>query len=619
MDNRNRALGYLGLARRAGRIAIGEEPVGATIRAGHGRLPVLAQDAAELPGYLQFSGTLPETLASAFSGGEWADDKPVTGYVFTRFDKWSYANVIMEGDTGRSLCCLFWADDHWELTASSAAIPQDGTPVLEIEELEWYATEDELDQFNVGYQFTVYFEDSSSPFTWFRWFCGANGWQLQSLIGYQKAVSVNRRMMEWDGKPVYNTQEILLDNFVLADFPTTYEAALALAQADPEMSDTTAGITCYTEEDYADYDRSDVVPAVPVYESASSARQTSWMFDHTEVAVKDEKNGFVLVSVGDLTVGWIPRNCVMIGLERAPVYISQSSVRVLGAPGAETEPIYDAPGGTVCGAISTRKAVGIAAMSLDGSWTYVFDRSAGVFGWLPGGKAGLTDNYATCVVFNDQPENRLHLRAAPSRNAESFGKYYTGVTVDMLWQEKNVKGWRKVSVAGVVGWMNTDYLSFASNGNYSGYLPPLRKVTGATGGEGANMREAADKNAAIIRRLPNGTPAEIIGVSGEWGHIRLKDGTFGWMQLRLLGGEPEKADSWTFSLLQDVMAESVQNFLLPAGTKVNLQERPAAQWYCPNWREADYDTVVYGVPEEIFVYTGDIGARIPPDAIDCGW
>ena len=95
----------------------------------------MAQDAAELPGYLHFTGELPETLAPAFSGTEWADDKPLTGYVFTRFDEWSYANLIMEGDTGRTLCCLFWFDDHWELTASSAAIPQDGTPVLEYEEL----------------------------------------------------------------------------------------------------------------------------------------------------------------------------------------------------------------------------------------------------------------------------------------------------------------------------------------------------------------------------------------------------------------------------------------------------------------------------------------------------
>ena len=43
----NRALGYLGLARRGGNIAIGEEPVGAACRASHGRLLILASDAAD--------------------------------------------------------------------------------------------------------------------------------------------------------------------------------------------------------------------------------------------------------------------------------------------------------------------------------------------------------------------------------------------------------------------------------------------------------------------------------------------------------------------------------------------------------------------------------------------
>lgn len=581
----------------------------------------LAQNAAELPGYLHFTGELPETLAPAFSGAEWADDKPLTGYVFTRFDEWSYANLIMEGDTGRTLCCLFWFDDHWELTASSAAIPQDGTPVLEYEELLTIPDEDGRDQFNVGYDFNLYFEDSDSPFTWFRWFCGSEGWQLQSLIGYQKSVSVNKRMLQWNGEPMYNTQGILLKDFVLADFPSTVEEARALAEANPVMNDPTAGITRFPDEDYMDAVHSDIVPCIPVYDtSATSARQTGWMFEHTAVRVLDEKNGKVLVGAGDITVGWIPREYVLIGLERATEYISQERVRVLGAPDAETEPIYDAPGGSVSGEITTRHAVGIIWMSMDGEWAYVRDPETGVCGYIPGAKAGLTDNYATCVIWNDKPENRLHLRAVPSRNADSLGKYYTGVTVDMLWQEKHVDGWRKVSVAGQVGWMNTDYLSFASNGNYSGYLPPLRRVTGAVGGEGANMRESADKGAAVIRRLPNGTPAEILGVSDDWGHIRLKDGTIGWMQLRLLGGEAERADSWTFTLLRDVMAESVPDMMLPAGTKVNLQERPAAQWHCPNWREADYDTVVYGVPEEIFVFTDDdIGVRIPPEAIDCGW
>ena len=47
MDNRQRALNYLGLARRGGNIAIGEEPVGAACRSSHARLLVLASDAAE--------------------------------------------------------------------------------------------------------------------------------------------------------------------------------------------------------------------------------------------------------------------------------------------------------------------------------------------------------------------------------------------------------------------------------------------------------------------------------------------------------------------------------------------------------------------------------------------
>lgn len=47
MDNRQRALNYLGLARRGGNIAIGEEPVGIACRSSHGRLLVLAQDAAD--------------------------------------------------------------------------------------------------------------------------------------------------------------------------------------------------------------------------------------------------------------------------------------------------------------------------------------------------------------------------------------------------------------------------------------------------------------------------------------------------------------------------------------------------------------------------------------------
>ncbi len=43
----NKALNYLALARKAGRIELGEEPVGAAARARHARLVVVASDASD--------------------------------------------------------------------------------------------------------------------------------------------------------------------------------------------------------------------------------------------------------------------------------------------------------------------------------------------------------------------------------------------------------------------------------------------------------------------------------------------------------------------------------------------------------------------------------------------
>ena len=46
-DNKQKALNYLGLARRGSNIAIGEEPVGIACRGSHARLLLLAKDAAD--------------------------------------------------------------------------------------------------------------------------------------------------------------------------------------------------------------------------------------------------------------------------------------------------------------------------------------------------------------------------------------------------------------------------------------------------------------------------------------------------------------------------------------------------------------------------------------------
>ena len=65
-------------------------------------------------------------------------------------------------------------------------------------------------------------------------------------------------------------------------------------------------------------------------------------------------------------------------------------------------------------------------------------------------------------VISDDPDNRLHLRAAPNRSAESLGKYYQGTPVRVLGTQGE---WTEVSVFGVHGYMMTKWLAFGADMN----------------------------------------------------------------------------------------------------------------------------------------------------------
>lgn len=66
------------------------------------------------------------------------------------------------------------------------------------------------------------------------------------------------------------------------------------------------------------------------------------------------------------------------------------------------------------------------------------------------------------VVNNPNSADRLHLRAAPDRNAQSLGKFYNGTPVTVHEEDKSGK-WCRVSIGtdgGLTGWMMKEYLAF---------------------------------------------------------------------------------------------------------------------------------------------------------------
>jgi SH3 domain protein len=52
------------------------------------------------------------------------------------------------------------------------------------------------------------------------------------------------------------------------------------------------------------------------------------------------------------------------------------------------------------------------------------------------------------------------------------------------------------------------------------------------------MRKNQGDNARVVARLPMGTAVDLIQGGKEWSHIRLQDGTQGWVRSRFLGSSP---------------------------------------------------------------------------------
>lgn len=69
------------------------------------------------------------------------------------------------------------------------------------------------------------------------------------------------------------------------------------------------------------------------------------------------------------------------------------------------------------------------------------------------------DRTGWAVVNNPNPNDRLHLRTEPSKNAKSLGKFYNKTPVKVIGSKGE---WSQVTIGkdGLTGWMMTEYLAF---------------------------------------------------------------------------------------------------------------------------------------------------------------
>jgi len=124
--------------------------------------------------------------------------------------------------------------------------------------------------------------------------------------------------------------------------------------------------------------------------------------------------------------------------------------------------------------------------------------------WADGGNA-----YA--VVHNPDAADRLNLRAAPNREAESLGRYYNGVEVQILEELNN--GWVRVRIGnrGVIeGYMMKAYLQYDNTQAVAAAMPTYTSTSSAW-----ELYQSRDVNGAYDM-YGYGETVTLLGFTSKW-------------------------------------------------------------------------------------------------------
>lgn len=146
----------------------------------------------------------------------------------------------------------------------------------------------------------------------------------------------------------------------------------------------------------------------------------------------------------------------------------------------------------------------------------------------------MLDTTGWARVTSDVPTDRLHLRATPSKDAASLGKYYSGTPVQIL---EDGKDWCKVSVTGVTGYMMRQFMTFGREMMDVPRYYLQKTMTEEALDQGIAVYAAPQKTAEVVGQMDarNGTwPLfSIVGIVGDdWYHITWENGFSGYVEAK---------------------------------------------------------------------------------------
>jgi len=171
----------------------------------------------------------------------------------------------------------------------------------------------------------------------------------------------------------------------------------------------------------------------------------------------------------------------------------------------------------ICGTVINADLSTLDATRLPATFAEAFDSMIDTDGWS--------------FVKSDKPTDRLHLRTAPSTDAASIGRYYSGTPVQVLEDQGE---WAKVSVAGIQGYMMMKFLAFGQDMLNVERWFPSKYLTEKDAEQGVNVYANPDTNATVIGVLRGGDGLRqyiLANVGDDWYHVLRDDGLSGYVEV----------------------------------------------------------------------------------------
>ena len=219
----------------------------------------------------------------------------------------------------------------------------------------------------------------------------------------------------------------------------------------------------------------------------------------------------------------------------------------------------------------------------------------------------LADSLDIAVVNNPNAADRLHLRTEPRTSAPSLGKYYNGVEATVLSYPST--DWAEVSIGGVKGYMQRQYLAINPAPGAVALATPTLEVAHNKAGERLNLRASMSTSAASLGKYYNGTQVRVLGIGTTWYHVAV-DGKTGYMQAKYLSQDltgttpttpaPPQAGTGQFAVVNSADSADRLNLRASAsassaslgkyanGTTVEILNGSGAWWYVRAGGKAGY-------------------------------